>query len=115
MDNYDKSFDWDDCLASSHNKVDLARELLSMFTKELPTFRDQINQAYQQEDQEKMTDLLHKLNGACCYCGVPKLKKIVDEFEFTLKQKSGMNISPYIDELNKEIEKLMVILENHKK
>jgi len=31
-------------------------------------------------------DEVHRLHGACCYCGVPRLKEIVDTFESALKQ-----------------------------
>lgn len=105
-----KSFDWEACLSSSHNKEDLARELLSMFINELPVFREEIIKAYQQRDDKKLGNLLHKLNGACCYCGVPKLKMLIDQLEFILKTQPGINIQAYIDALNKEMENLIIIL-----
>lgn len=110
-----KSFDWEACLSSSHNKEDLARELLSMFINELPTFREDITKAYQQKDNRKLANLLHKLNGACCYCGVPKLKMLIDQLEFILKTQPEKNIQSHIDELDNEIKNLITILKKENK
>lgn len=80
-----QSIDWALCLELSNQNAELAREILTLFSQELPTYREAMQTAYQNENSQQLYELTHKLHGACCYCGVPQLKNIVAELESTLK------------------------------
>ncbi len=69
--------DWQACLELSNNNKDLAIELLTMLVNDLPDYEEKIRAAYAQHDIALIKHHLHKLHGACCYCGVPALRTLV--------------------------------------
>jgi two-component system sensor histidine kinase BarA len=49
--------------------------------------------------------LIHKLNGACCYTGVPRLTAVCQEIETQLKKEVPLdNLEPEFLELFEQIE-----------
>ena len=64
------------CLKLANHKPTLARDMLEMLVKNLGGERDAINQAFDNQDFEQLEELVHRLYGSCCYCGVPRLKRI---------------------------------------
>jgi two-component system sensor histidine kinase BarA len=101
------TIDWDFCLKQSNNNPKIAKELLSLLAKELPIFKKQLQNA----DQNKfILDVVHKLHGACCYVGVPKLRELVERTETQLKKdittdiaQNLLHIIEAIDEVLQEI------------
>jgi two-component system sensor histidine kinase BarA len=71
-----KTIDWESSLKLANNKPALAKELLTLLVNELPQFRTHINDAYVNKDFKELHRHIHKLHGATCYCGVPKLREI---------------------------------------
>ena len=51
-----------------------AREILATFMQNLVNELARIDHAYQQQNGQLMKELVHKLHGGACYCGVPALK-----------------------------------------
>lgn len=78
--------DWPLALKRAGNKEALAKEMLIGLTKSLPEAKTHINEAITSHDIEQLKALIHKLNGACCYSGVPNLGKITHQIETSLKQ-----------------------------
>lgn len=97
--NTTEHINWQECLELGNNNPELAKELLTMFIKDLSQSHPKIKRAFQNNDYKTLKDLVHKLHGACCYCGVPKLKQIVSTLEEQLKLSKT-------DELNKLIQAL---------
>ncbi|HEY0892894.1 MAG TPA: response regulator [Cellvibrio sp.] len=64
------------CLKLANNKPALARDMLSMLLSGLETEKQQINAALANSDYEELGELIHRLYGSSCYCGVPRLKHI---------------------------------------
>jgi len=64
------------CLKLANNKPALARDMLNMLLTTLQKEREDINAALHAENYETLGDLIHRLYGSCCYCGVPRLKHI---------------------------------------
>lgn len=69
------------CLTLSHGKPALAAEILTLLLSELPQSRTDINLALDESRFADARDLIHRLHGACCYCGVPALKTICKKIE----------------------------------
>ncbi|MDH5784916.1 MAG: Hpt domain-containing protein [Chromatiales bacterium] len=65
---------------------DLARELYQMLQNELPGYLEKIDTLYQGGDLASLQEVIHKLNGASTYCGVPALKEAASSLESNLKQ-----------------------------
>ena len=77
--------DWPLALKRAGNKEDLAREMLRGLVQSLPETKLHISEALTSQDVEKLKILIHKLNGACCYSGVPNLGRVTHQIETELK------------------------------
>ncbi|WP_077340189.1 two-component sensor histidine kinase BarA [Pseudocolwellia agarivorans] len=82
--------DWSLALKRAGNKEELAKEMLLGLTKSLPEAKVHITEAMTSQDLEQLKALIHKLNGACCYSGVPNLSKVTHQIETYLKQGMGV-------------------------
>lgn len=101
--------DWDLALKRAGNKPDLARDMLHMLVKSLPEAKQQIMDALDTQDAEQVQSHVHKLNGACCYNGVPNLEKIGQQIETSLKKNQRLtDLEPEFFEFFDEIDKLLL-------
>ena len=80
------SINWSLALKRTGNKVELAQEMFNGLVDSLPEVKQSIKKALKQEDIKKIKEVIHKLNGACCYTGLPNLEKIAQEIETSLKK-----------------------------
>ncbi|MEN0038669.1 MAG: response regulator [Cellvibrio sp.] len=64
------------CLKLANNKPALSRDMLSMLLSGLESEKQQINTALANGAFDELEELVHKLYGSSCYCGVPRLKHI---------------------------------------
>ena len=100
--------DWPLAIKRAGNKEDLARDMLSGLVQTLPATKQSIENAIACQDIEQVKTLIHKLNGACCYCGVPNLSKIIHQIETQLKQNESLeNLEPEFFEFAEHIERLI--------
>ena len=95
--------DWQEMLRITNNKSSLAKDMLLMFTSELPRMQSQIRTAFQDNDVKQLQHFVHRLHGSCCYCAAPQLKKLACEFEDQLKQDNTDNIAHYISQIEAQI------------
>lgn len=106
------SIDFAEGLKLSNDKPELATLFLDKFLASLPAEHTKIKQIHADNDLKKLDEAIHKLHGACHYCGVPKLRAIVQNTEHhlkTLNDHSGhiaidKDISALLDELKKLIQ-----------
>jgi two-component system sensor histidine kinase BarA len=84
------------------NKPDLAKELLSLLVKTLPDDLRNVEQAFINNQYEQLRSLVHKLRGACSYCGAPRLKNVLAEFDNALKQNATEKLQPLINDFAEE-------------
>lgn len=95
----ENSIDWQRCIDSAAGKTSLALEILHCILAELPDYHNNIEKAY---NNNKLSDLrmhTHKLHGACCYSGLPRVHQAAYDIEFALDQ--GQT------ELNNEVDELL--------
>ena len=104
MDSDINSIDWQNCLELSNNKPDLAKEILKMFVADMPIARKDIENAYQEKNTEELEHYAHKLHGACCYIGAPKIRAIVRQLESASKAKNLSTCGDLIDEMIAEMD-----------
>lgn len=98
--------DWSLALKRAGNKSDLAKDMLTGLTNSLPETKLLINEALTAQDTEQLKVLVHKLNGACCYSGVPNLGRVTHQIETSLKK--GFSI----EELEPEFYEFFEHIEN---
>ena len=66
-----------------------------------------MKQLYHQEKHQELKQQIHKLHGALCYCGVPRLKAIVMHLESKLKNNVIDTIPTLLNRLDNEVKCLM--------
>ncbi|MFD2168034.1 two-component sensor histidine kinase BarA [Thalassotalea euphylliae] len=104
-----EAIDWDLALSRTGNKVHLAKDMLSGLIGSLPETRTHIDEAIICQDVEQVKVLVHKLNGACCYTGVPALGKITQQIETALKQGQSLDdLEPEFFEFFEHIDRVLM-------
>jgi len=100
-------------LKLADGKSELARDMLKMLLKELPSSKNSINQAFAAQDINNLKHHVHKLHGATCYIGVPKLKQCSHDFEQALKNGEEESWPQRLSELNAAIEAFQEAVSDH--
>lgn len=101
------TLNWELCLTQASQKQDLALEMLKMLSNSIPETVAKIDQALETQDDKFMLTVIHKLHGACCYCGVPITQKLCQQIESELKQgQTAEMLEPEILELLDELIKV---------
>lgn len=99
--------DWNLALKATGNNADIAHELLSMLAHSLPQEIKIINDLANQQDYKELQQKVHKLHGAVCYCGTPRLKMALRELETQLKSNIMDNLPSLLSQLNIEVNLLL--------
>ncbi len=108
-----KSLDWKECLRLSNNKEIFAKKILYALEKELPSFRAYFKQALETNNLEQLQDESHKLHGACCYTGTPRLKALLEQLESQAKSHKTQSLSTLshtVSQVNHEINEVLKAL-----
>lgn len=79
------TIDWDLSMKLAGNKKDLAIDILSMLINSLPNELKEIQTLFDTKKYTELTRKVHKLHGAICYCGTPRLKITIALLETDLK------------------------------
>lgn len=99
--------DWALCKKLAGNKEDLAQEMLEMLITGLADDQASIKQAYDAKNYNDLREHVHRLHGACCYVGVPKLKAIAKELEDAIAHEVMDKVTHYVNALEKEVGKIL--------
>lgn len=99
--------DWEAGTKLAGNNRDLAEDMLSMLTSDLLEVIDRIKQLHIQQDYQNLLQQTHKFHGAVRYCGLPRLKIILDLLETDLKNNIMEHLSSLIQQLDIEITLLL--------
>ena len=84
----------------------MAKEMLQLLVETLPNELKSFQTAYEQRDWQVIKNLAHKLHGATCYCGVPRLKQACTHLETYLQTPERNQREELYQQLLKEIETL---------
>lgn len=103
------SLDWDLSLKLAVGNHKLAKKLFNMMISSLPKEQMLINNALNNNQLTQLKEMIHKLHGACCYTGLPKLKHIAKnlETEIYVTNNNKELIINYANLLNQEIQFLI--------
>nr|WP_298248962.1 ATP-binding protein [uncultured Halomonas sp.] len=77
----------------------LAQRLLEQLADSLDDIEDSLHRARADEDDEALLDAIHGLNGACRYCGAPRLGLIAETLETHLRTRGHEAMAPLLEEL----------------
>jgi len=105
-----KVIDWPLALQRAGQKSILAKDMFIGLVNSLPESKANIAEALISQDIDQLKVLIHKLNGACCYSGVPNLGKVTHELETELKR--GIALSDLEPEFFEFFEQIDLVLED---
>jgi two-component system sensor histidine kinase BarA len=85
----------------------LAKEFFEKLIETLPLEKQRINENYEKNDWKTLGDHVHKLHGACCYCGIPKLKNCVQQLETAIASSELGIIKPCLEAFNLAVDAVL--------
>lgn len=88
-------------------KKEFAEQMIAALIKRLPDEIAAIKQSHRAQNYSEMWGQVHKLNGALCYCVLPRLKSITEQLESNLKNNIMKGSSSLLDQLDKEVRLLL--------
>jgi two-component system sensor histidine kinase BarA len=94
-------------LKLANNKPELARDMLVMLLQSLPTEKQQINTVFIDKEYQQLEEWVHRLYGSCCYCGVPRLKRISGLLDKLLQAQQYDQAAGAIASLNNAIDDIL--------
>ncbi len=100
--------DWELGKKLAGGNLKLAEELLTKLIASLPEDKTLLIDDYEKADWKKMRDHAHKLHGACCYCGIPELKRRVHELETTIAKEETQLIESKLNALIQTIDAVIL-------
>ncbi len=101
------------CLELAKNDNELAKDMLAMLVESLPGERLHIRKHFDSGDMKSLYETIHRLHGACCYCGVPRLKMLCKKADTDLRNGSTDYLDREIEELLAAIDELIEWQKNH--
>ena len=115
------AIDWQLCIQKVSGNQALAKEFLGRFVEELRENRKEFIQLYHDKEIKALGDAAHKLHGACCFCGVPRLQLQVMHLENQAKQAGHIHeleiifaeLIQSIDEVLNEFERLHLNIQSN--
>lgn len=94
-------------LAAVSGNQQLADELLAMFIKELPGYKQSIKEELLSHNQKQLRNIIHKMHGGLRYLGTPALLAIVSQTDIELFTLSEQQLTVNIQKINDEIDRLL--------
>lgn len=79
-----KLVDLSECLRLSHQNRQLAYDMLKGLLKELPPSKNQIINAYENQQFRLLLNMVHRLKGSCVYTGVSQLNQACSDYHHWL-------------------------------
>jgi two-component system sensor histidine kinase BarA len=98
-----KVIDIEEGISLCNGNQELSDTFLSKFLEGLPAERKRISRLFDDNELDLLEESVHKLHGACHYCGVPKLRSTVKDAEHALKTHER-KLTPYITNLLNDID-----------
>jgi two-component system sensor histidine kinase BarA len=99
--------DWNRAIHLTGNKKEFAVEILDILIQQLPNDLSEINKVYESKNLYELLRLVHKLHGALCYTGLPRVKSLISRLETELKSNIMDNLASLLEQLNAEVRLLL--------
>ena len=101
------SIDWPLALKRANQNEDAAKELLTSFIQLLPETLETLTKQWEAQDYNALKLEVHKLHGACCYTGLPKMQHLANETETALKLGQHPLVEEFLPSLIEEGNKIV--------
>jgi len=94
-------------LKLAKHKTDLARDMFVMLVESLQDTAAAVTEAARDEDMTRLQNIVHKLYGGCCYCGVPALRQASGDLHSRLHRQQFAGIGDAVASLLTRINELL--------
>jgi two-component system sensor histidine kinase BarA len=101
------SIDWSLALKRANQNEEAAKELLKSFIQLLPETLETLTKQWEAQDYNALKLEVHKLHGACCYTGLPKMQHLANETETALKLGQHPLVEEFLPSLIEEGNKIV--------
>lgn len=99
--------DWELATKVAGNKVEIAEEILAFLMRNLREDIHAIKKEHRLEHFDEVLSKVHKLHGAICYSGLPRLKIVIAQLETDLKNNIMESSHLHLEQLYSEIDLLL--------
>jgi two-component system, NarL family, sensor histidine kinase BarA len=99
--------DWELGIKLAGNQRSLAEDMLDLLIKALPNDIAHIRDLADEQNYSELLQQVHKLHGAICYVGLPRLKTLLSLLESNLKNHIMSNLPRLLDQLDTEMNRLL--------
>ena len=94
---------WEETIRINCNNIDLAKEIITIFSDELPALAENIKDGWQKKDHNVVAQYSHKIRGSCCYCRTERLMELATQVEENIEQHHCMPPESLMNDLITEI------------
>jgi two-component system sensor histidine kinase BarA len=99
--------DWEQAITLAGHQKELAEEILALLVNHLHEDIARVHQLYQEQNYAELLRQVHKLHGALCYCGLPRLKTLIARLETELKNNIMDSLAILLEQLDIEVNLLL--------
>lgn len=99
--------DWEEGIRLAGHKKELARDIINMLARDLPHELASIHKQHREKNYQELLKTVHKLHGAVCYTGTPRLKRVLVSLETQLKTNIMDGSPSLLDQLDTEVNRLL--------
>jgi len=109
----ENSIDYHQSLAlSAHNKG-LLKQTFEILLQEIPDHQQQLMNALQNSQHDKLAAIAHKLQGITCYTSLPKLKQMLSCFQQQLAEDNKASLHDAVLDLTSELSVIKAEVEKY--
>jgi two-component system aerobic respiration control sensor histidine kinase ArcB len=114
IDEADKIIDLKLATKTLGGKLKTAKQIIQTFVEMLPSHKDTITKLFELKDYPALSAEAHKLCGATCYCGVPRLKSSLTDLEnAALKLIEHNKIQDFVHKVCHEIDAIIHVYQEN--
>lgn len=99
-----QAIDWQESIALMGGRLETAKELMTQFISSINEEKNLIQTYADQQDSVMLGQVIHRLYGASCYVGVPKLRAQLKELDICLSEdKTLINAENLVQQIINEV------------
>jgi two-component system sensor histidine kinase BarA len=107
------SLDYTGSLHLSAGNESLLKQIFTILQRDIPQQRQQLAEAYAEQDYGRLATLAHKLQGVTCYVSLPRLRRIVLAFQQQLAGDASESLERLQQQLETELEAIAREVEHY--
>ena len=106
IDSTDRSVDIEESLSLCANNKSLLYQIFEILLREVPDYRNQLDNALKQSDNSRIALIIHKIHGVTCYAGLPVIREQVLEIQQVLSKNPEEDVKSQVQQIVKELHEI---------